>query len=168
LGPGVNTATIMLQLRGEGYLRRLIEEQDIALTRDPRQGVEFVVRGRYPIGLGMTTAVLESFRKEGLGTSVEGVDLRDVSPSNPGFGTVSIFNNAPHPNAATVFVNWLLSREGQAGYAQATLENSRRTDVAPSNPSAMPVPGADHINLQKEEYAPVRGRAAQIAREAAR
>jgi iron(III) transport system substrate-binding protein len=130
--------------------------------------VEFVVRGRYPIGLGMTTAVLESFRKEGLGTSVEGVELRDVAPSNPGFGTVSIFNNAPHPNAAAVFVNWLLSREGQAGYAQATLENSRRTDVAPSNPSAMPAPGADHINLQKEEFAPLRGRAAQIAREAAR
>jgi hypothetical protein len=48
------------------------------------------------------------------------------------------------------------------------LENSRRTDIAPSNPSAMPVPGAEHSNLQKEEYAPLRRRAAQIAREAAR
>ena len=28
-------------------------------------------------------------------------------------GTIGLANRAPHPNAASVFVNWLLSREGQ-------------------------------------------------------
>jgi ABC-type Fe3+ transport system substrate-binding protein len=28
-------------------------------------------------------------------------------------GTLSLLQNAPHPNAAKGFVNWLLSREGQ-------------------------------------------------------
>ena len=29
------------------------------------------------------------------------------------FGTVTLVNRAPHPNAAKVFINWLLSRKGQ-------------------------------------------------------
>ena len=29
------------------------------------------------------------------------------------FGTVTLMNRAPHPNAAKVFINWLLSRKGQ-------------------------------------------------------
>ena len=31
-------------------------------------------------------------------------------------GTLSYFNRAPHPNAAKVAVNWLLSREGQTAW----------------------------------------------------
>jgi len=29
------------------------------------------------------------------------------------FGTLALLNRAPHPNAAKVFINWLLSRRGQ-------------------------------------------------------
>jgi len=38
-----------------------------------------------------------------------------VSPFN---GTLSLINRAPHPNAAKVLINWLLSREGQAAIQQ--------------------------------------------------
>jgi ABC-type Fe3+ transport system substrate-binding protein len=31
-------------------------------------------------------------------------------------GTIALMNRAPHPNAAGVFVNWLLSREGQTAF----------------------------------------------------
>ncbi len=31
-------------------------------------------------------------------------------------GSLSILSQLPHPNAAKVFVNWLLSREGQTAY----------------------------------------------------
>jgi ABC-type Fe3+ transport system substrate-binding protein len=37
-------------------------------------------------------------------------------------GTLSFLNRAPHPNAAKVVVNWLLSREGQRTW----LEYNRR------------------------------------------
>jgi ABC-type Fe3+ transport system substrate-binding protein len=36
---------------------------------------------------------------------------------------------APHANAATVFVNWFASKEGQEIYAREMLEPSLRTDV---------------------------------------
>ena len=39
------------------------------------------------------------------------------------FGTITLVNKAPHPNAARVFVNWLLSRKGQIAL-QKTLVNS--------------------------------------------
>ena len=37
----------------------------------------------------------------------EGVNLSSA------FGSLALMNRAPHPNAAKVFINWLLSREGQ-------------------------------------------------------
>jgi ABC-type Fe3+ transport system substrate-binding protein len=43
-------------------------------------------------------------------------------------------NKAPNPNAAAVFVNWLLSREAQDHWARNGNYNSRRTDVEPVNP----------------------------------
>jgi ABC-type Fe3+ transport system substrate-binding protein len=34
----------------------------------------------------------------------------------PSQGGVSLFKNAPHPNAAKIAINWLLSQEGQNAY----------------------------------------------------
>ena len=47
-----------------------------------------------------------------------------------------MLHNAPHPNAAKIFVNWLLSREGQAQVQKGrkgrprTGSNSLRIDIA--------------------------------------
>ena len=30
-----------------------------------------------------------------------------------GSGTIMLMNKAPHPNAAAIFINWLLSKDGQ-------------------------------------------------------
>jgi ABC-type Fe3+ transport system substrate-binding protein len=65
----------------------------------------------------------------------------DVSPAN---GSVALFNRAPHPNAAKVYINWLLSKEGQTEFARAAGYVSARvdapTDHAPS--WRVPAPGA--------------------------
>ena len=50
------------------------------------------------------------------------------------FGQLALMNRAPHPNAAKVFVNWLLSREGQSAFQRVIStpgerKNSRRIDV---------------------------------------
>jgi iron(III) transport system substrate-binding protein len=168
LGPGVNFATLIIQIRGEDFLRRLIEEQDIVVSRDVRQIVEWVVRGRYPIGFALNTTILEGFRRQGVGHNVQVVEITEINQAVPGFGVISIFDQAPHPHAARLFVNWFLSAEGQKAYTAITAENSRRTDVPPANPEQAPVPGVKYTNLQKEEFAALRARAAQVAREALR
>ena len=50
------------------------------------------------------------------------------------FGTLALVNRAPHPNAAKVFINWLLSRRGQLSLqkTQASAESpadSLRVDI---------------------------------------
>jgi len=37
--------------------------------------------------------------------------------------------NTPHPNAAKVYINWLLGKEGQELYGRALTQGSRRLDV---------------------------------------
>jgi ABC-type Fe3+ transport system substrate-binding protein len=50
-------------------------------------------------------------------------------------GSVGLMKDAPHPNAAKVFVNWLLSREGQITMQKAYVKagvgasNSFRIDI---------------------------------------
>ena len=49
-------------------------------------------------------------------------------------GTLSHFNRAPHPNAAKVAANWLLSREGQTAWLDSNqktggLQDSLREDI---------------------------------------
>ena len=48
---------------------------------------------------------------------------------------MSLVNRAPHPNAAKVFINWLLSREGQAAVqqhlaAEGNIRESLREDIS--------------------------------------
>ncbi|HEX2261630.1 MAG TPA: hypothetical protein VHJ56_08340, partial [Candidatus Binatia bacterium] len=51
---------------------------------------------------------------------------------------LAVIKNQPHPNAGKLFVNWLLSREGQETYQKALGEPTRRLDVeVPKEPYAV-------------------------------
>jgi iron(III) transport system substrate-binding protein len=65
----------------------------------------------------------------------------DVSPAN---GALALFNKAPHPNAAKIYINWLLSKEGQTIFARANGYISARLDVPTDHtePWRVPQPGA--------------------------
>ena len=45
-------------------------------------------------------------------------------------GSVTLINRAPHPNAAKVFINWFLSRQGQIAWQKHTDRNSLRIDIS--------------------------------------
>ncbi len=42
---------------------------------------------------------------------------------------MGILKDGSRPNAATVFINWMLSREGQELYSKAMRQATRRVDV---------------------------------------
>jgi len=46
------------------------------------------------------------------------------------YGTITLMDRAPHPNAAKVFVNWFLSREGQISLQRSL---ARAEDNAPDS-----------------------------------
>ena len=57
---------------------------------------------------------------------------------------MALFNRAPNPNAAKIYVNWLLSKEGQTPFIQATGYVSARLDAPTDHalPWRVPIPGA--------------------------
>ena len=96
--------------------------------------------------------------------------LRGMEPSVPvgamgsGFGTVSMLDRAPHPNAAKVYINWLLSKAGQTDWGKSG-ENSRRLDVPHPDPDHFPKAGVTYIAEQAEENVGTREQAAAMAKQ---
>jgi iron(III) transport system substrate-binding protein len=62
------------------------------------------------------------------------VDFLNPKPLLVGLGPVGFVKNAPHPNAARVLLDWLLSKEGQQAFIDLSGRPSARTDVK-NNPS---------------------------------
>jgi iron(III) transport system substrate-binding protein len=147
-GPQVGQA-IVLNF-GQDFLIRLFTEQKIVYTTNRRQNAEWVVRGRYPIGLGTGDDDLEIFQQQGLGQNVKPFD-GDITKlvGGPGFGTVSLMDKAPHPAAAKVYIDWLLSKDGQTDWTRSR-RNSRRLDVPAGVPAFLPKPGVHYVDTQSE------------------
>jgi iron(III) transport system substrate-binding protein len=70
--------------------------------------------------------------------------LKEGTDTSPANGAVALFNKAPHPNAAKIYINWLLSRDGQAVFTRASGYVSARVDVPTDHtePWRIPQPGA--------------------------
>ena len=66
--------------------------------------------------------------------------------------SISVIKPAPHPNAAKLFLNWLLSREGQIAWQEETKYASLRMDVPKTNLVLAPRPGKDYVNAGAEQY----------------
>ncbi len=164
-GIGTNNGTVILLNFGAEALRWLLREQAAVITEDYRQIAEWVVRGRHPIGIGVNRPHLQVFQKEGVGKNVQPFREPRLASVIPGWGSIALINRAAHPNAAKVYINWLLSREGQGIWAKTTLQNSRRLDVEVGDPDSLPQAGARYVNTQKQERQEARKRVNQIAKE---
>lgn len=73
-------------------------------------------------------------------------------------GTLALMNQAPHPNAAKVFINWLLSREGQTIFqkimnAPDLVMESMRVDIPkdPIPPEKRRATGVNYIIMDTPE-----------------
>ena len=128
LGSGLATAS-QLYLFGEEFVKRFYVDQKPVISRDQRQLTDWVVRGVYPIVFGARESDVDRFRQEGF--PVYSVYRLPDAPGSvaAGFGAVGLMNKAPHPNAARVFVNWLLSKEGIETYSRAYRAATTRNDV---------------------------------------
>lgn len=133
------------------YMRQLISQEPLVI-RDQRQQVEWVARGKYPIAIGAKPDVVAEFQKSGAPikwvTPVEGTDLTG------GSGLISLINQAPHPNATRVFINWYLSKEGQTIYSKIKLAQSARIDVPVDHisPEMVRDPAAKYFSSDAEDF----------------
>jgi len=145
-GPGLATFTFFYLHPdlGPDFIRAL-GRQDISILSNFVQEVDSVGQGRFPILIGTADAIAEERIRQGVPvTIVDPRNLKEGSDVSPANGAVGVFNKAPHPNAAKVYLNWLLSKEGQTGFAQAAGYVSARTDVPIGDalPWRVPAPNA--------------------------
>lgn len=110
---------------GEDFQRELVKQQPMIL-RDERLIAEWVARGKYPVGLGVKNEYVYELIKAG--TSLVKYAPQETYLTSSG-SCISLIKKAPHPNAARVFINWLLSKEGQSLYSRMMQEQSAREDV---------------------------------------
>lgn len=135
-------------MKGEAaeYMKKIFVDQEPIFVREGRQATEALIRGQTAFATGPTPPILEQFAAEGLGKNVAPLDVPEVQSISM-YG-VLLYTKAPHPNAARVLINWLLSREGGQAVGELVGFNSRRADVAPVNPSVYP--GADFERAKRE------------------
>jgi len=116
--------------------------------------LEWVGSGKYAIATNPDVEPLEQLLKLGLKIGVQG-EFKDYgSEVTPASGTMVLMNRAPHPNAARVFINWLLGKEGQTIWSVTLNQASRRVDVPTSHlPSyILQKPGRKYDRFYLEKY----------------
>ncbi len=96
---------------------RGLAKQEIVITRDNRQLVEWVSKGKYKVALAATPELVSDFLK--LGAPIKLNKVAEGGKIGAMTGGLGIAAKRPHPNATIVFVNWLLSDEGQAVFVKA-------------------------------------------------
>lgn len=128
-GTSQSTALFYL-LMGEEFLERLLIDQEVVITSDARQAADQLALGKYAMCLFACTTEVRAAREQGLpveenfpGTVSEGSRL------STGGNTLMAVDNAPHPAAQKLFVNWFLGKEGQAWWQRIDTSQSLRTDI---------------------------------------
>lgn len=152
-GNGINWFKAMTDIMGLDYLKMLARQEPVML-RDQRLQVDWVARGRYSISIALPSAATYDYMKAG--SPIKLWFPKEGGYLIAGSTCVSLVNRAPHPNAARVFINWLLTKEGQYIFSKYYGAPSLRVDVPTDHilPEEVPKPGVKYYNLLVEDNLP--------------
>ena len=111
--------------KGMAYLHRLAAQNITGLSFPARTVLDQVIAGEYSI-------ILQNFNSQAVVAKAKGapVDWIPLAPATVVLTTTSVLKDAPHPNAAKLFVDFLASVEGQMIVRDA--------DYVPANPDVPP------------------------------
>jgi ABC-type Fe3+ transport system substrate-binding protein len=100
---------------GAAFVRRFFSEMNITDSRDERQMIDWLGAGKFHLGFFVSD--IDDAAKKGLPVKFfEPGSFKEGAFVGPTQGGITLFKNAPHPYAAKVAINWLLSQEGQNAY----------------------------------------------------
>jgi ABC-type Fe3+ transport system substrate-binding protein len=112
--------------KGMDFIKAMAKQDIAGIPVAARQILDQVIAGEYAVGL--MTFNHHSVISDKLGAPVKWLPF---SPSLVTVNTVSILKDAPHPNAAKLFVDFMMSDEGQIIF--------RDNDYLPTNPEVKPL-----------------------------
>jgi len=127
-----NVLAMMGEERGLAYLRKLAGQDPAPIGASTRAILDGVIGGEHALVLGVSAHNTEISRKAGAPVA--------FLPLGQAWATlhmIGVTSGAPHPRAGRLFVDFVLSREGQeifrnAGYLPG------RADVPPLSPAISP------------------------------
>jgi len=143
----------ILHTKGADFVERLMRDQQPVFVDNARLLTQDLIAGKYPLAMGIDGETLDACQREGGCKNIE--QVRGQYQYMLGYG-VGILKNPPHPNGASVFLNWFLSKEGQQAYVDGIvsstpppydLAHSARADVEPNADAVNlgAVPDYDHL-----------------------
>ncbi|MBI4331122.1 MAG: extracellular solute-binding protein [Chloroflexi bacterium] len=145
IGGGNSFVTVTQKLWGPDKSREFLTQlvrQEPFLSRDYRLQAEWVARGRVALGLGVPVNQLMTFKK--MGATIAFVRAKEGGRVTGGPGGMAVpSGKLPHPNAAKLFVNWMLTREGATVFSRAMSQPAWRQDVTTEGlEDLVPSPGS--------------------------
>ena len=142
---------------GPEFMKKFFGGMDITYSKNFRQMTDWLSQGKFAICMGCK----DSMRAKNQGLPVDDFDSnkwKEGSSFSAGGGSMAYMNQAPHPNAAKVFLNWFLSRKGQMALQKLgdvdDPANSRRIDIPKDDilPDNRLQPGVKYFDVVKPEY----------------
>jgi ABC-type Fe3+ transport system substrate-binding protein len=151
-GAGESLAAAVYSRYGREGLKKLFVDQDVLLVKGNLEVAEQVVRKAKPVSLTSVSPDSQlKYREAGVKLNLEDLVVPELARAGTNGSCPAIFKNPPHPNATKLFINWLLSQDGQKYISAARGEPSARTDVVPTKPEDAPKPGMKYLYAHKEE-----------------
>ena len=123
---------------GPQFLKRLLTEMDLVLSQDPRQAVDWLGQGK--LAFLLFTSPREVLRAKEQKLPVDILDPRRMKEApvvETAASSFMLMDQPTDPNAAKLFLNWLMSREGQISFqkSQGSCDSARidipKDDVPP-------------------------------------
>lgn len=139
---------------------RQIAKQEPLILRDQRLMIDWLAQGKYAVVVPPETdpfnLVLEA-----------GAPVARVTVAEAAYITgdvLTLVKDAPHPNASKVFINWLLSKEGQTVYSKMKRAQSAREDITVEGIRARE-PGVNYFDSNGEVFTRNQAEAMRVAKE---
>jgi len=147
-GPGTNAADMILKTMGEPYFRQLYLGQGVKLATEDRTIGDWLAHAAYPIGIGLAADELVRQKQAGLKIDVLKMNSPFATVMDSSSDTMGLMQDAPHPNAAKLFVNWMMTKPAMQLVSEVEGLAVTRADVsyAKLSPDLVPQPGQTPFN----------------------
>jgi ABC-type Fe3+ transport system substrate-binding protein len=109
-----NILLTMGQETGRAYLRKLKTQNVAKSTASARQILDLVIAGEYPMAIQIFNH--HAYISKAAGAPVDWQPLEPVTATN---NSIGLAKNAPHPHAAMLFLDFVLSKKGQRVFQAA-------------------------------------------------
>lgn len=148
---------------GKKYLQEFAKQEPV-IIKDARLHVEWVARGKYPIGVGPNFGDVAELQN--MGVPISWVRVAEGGMMHPGAGFLAIPDKTAHPSATLALVNWLFGVQGQEAFSKVYGAPPIRLDASKEgfDPMIIPRPG-DKLYWLDESFVNAQQKAIALGKE---